>query len=148
MISFENLSADIKGFYCPGLITSQCIQKLIKIPFPKGMIYSFADPIKLIVGNDLMVIHDFLTKIQREGSVLGYRRLLPLISITVNPFYPKYRYESDNYEPSYVNKEQLLENVATLANVPVFDIVNDNCIDLAKIILDYEKLGEHREQSL
>ena len=139
LISFENLSDDTAGFYCPGLITSQCLQKLTKIPFPKGMIYSFANPIKLIVGNDLMVIHDFLTKLQQEGSVLGYKQLLPLIGITVNPFYPKYRFESHNYESYYVNKEELLENVATLANVPVFDIVNDNCADLAKIIINYEK---------
>ena len=60
------------------------------------------------------------------------------MAITVNPFYPKYRYELDNYECAYVDKGQLLEQVASFANVPVFDIVNDNCTDLAKIIYNAE----------
>ncbi len=136
---FENLSNDAVGLYCPGLITSQCLQKLIKIPFPSGMTYFFADPIKLIVGNDLRVTHDFLTKVQQDRSDVGYKRCLPLISVTVNPFYPKYRYESEDYESAYIDKTQLLEQVITLVNVPVFDIVNDNCTDLAKIIFNTEK---------
>lgn len=91
------------------------------------------------MGNDLRVTHDFLTKVQQEGSVLVYKHILPLMSITVNPFYPKYRYKSDNYKTAYIDKGQLLEEVASLANVPVFDIVNDSCTNLAKIIFDTEK---------
>ncbi len=135
---FENLASAAVGLYCPGLITTQCLQKLIKIPFPKEMTCIFADPIKLIVGNNLMVTHDFLTKLQLEGSIVGYRHVLPLMAITVNPFYPIYRYITDNYESAYIEKEQLLEQVSSYANVPVFDIVNDNCTDLAKIIYNAE----------
>ncbi len=135
---FESLSSAAVGLYCPGLITTQCLQKLIKMPFPQGMTFIFSDPVKLIVGNDLMVAHDFLSKLQLEGASLGYKRLLPLMAITVNPFYPKYRYESDNYESAFIDKGQLLEQVSSFANVPVFDIVDDNCTDLAKIIVNKE----------
>lgn len=137
--AIDNHSSDVRGLYCPGLITTQCLQKLGEIPFSRGMTYIFSDPIKLIVGNDLKVTHDFLTKVQQEGAVLGYKRMLPLIAVTVNPFYPKYRYESGNYEMAYIDKGRLLEEVISAANVPVFDIVQDSCTNLAKIIFDTGK---------
>ena len=137
--SFYNHSSDVRGLYCPGLITTQCLQKLGEIPFSRGMTYIFSDPIKLIVGNDLKVTHDFLTTVQQEGSALGYKQMIPLMAITVNPFYPKYRYESGNYETAYIDKGQLLEEVTSIANVPVFDIVQDSCTNLAKIIFDTGK---------
>lgn len=132
---FRDVSSFAAGLYCPGVIMPGCLKRLMDFPFSKGMQYIFSDPTKLILGNDVAMVHDFLEwTTLKEGSV-SYKKALPLVAITVNPFYPNFRYETNNYEPAFVDREKLLTHVSALISVPVLDVVSDGCEQLAKIIL-------------
>ncbi len=128
-------AARAAGFYCPGVIMPQCLKKLMQMPFPDSTNYVFADPIKTIIGNDLELVHDFLAEIDRRGGVFRYKRAVPLLAVTVNPYYPKFRYETNNYEPAFVDRDSLLANVAAKIDVPAFDIVAEGCEKLAETVV-------------
>lgn len=132
------------GFYCPGVVMPLCLPELLQMPFPAGATYVFADPPKLIVGGDLAAAHNFLEALSNKGGRVGYRRLLPLLAVTVNPFYPRYRYETHQYQPAYVDKEQLLFRVSTLADLPVFNVVAQGGEKLAWMVQVFaQKLARH-----
>jgi hypothetical protein len=126
------------GFYCPGLITSTCLRRLLEIPFASEMICVLQDPTKILIANEPRLVHEFLHKLRKMGSSVVYCNPLPLLAITVNPFYPQYRYETNNYEPAYVERLELKQRVAEASNVPVFDVVQDDCTDLVKVLLSFD----------
>lgn len=123
------------GFYCPGLITSSCLKRLIEIPFSSTMDWVLQDPTKVLIPNEPSLIHKFLLSIRQTGGSVTYRNPLPLLAITVNPFYPQYRYETNNYEPAFVERIELKQKVTEAAKVPVFDVVQDDCLGLAEVII-------------
>ncbi|ODA39679.1 hypothetical protein [Desulfosporosinus sp. BG] len=131
----ERVAQQAVGLYCPGLITPSCLRRLMEIPFAPAMLWVMQDPTKILIANEPSLIHGFLLKIREAGSSVVYRKPLPLLAITVNPFYPQYRYETDNYEPAYVERSELKELVAKAAKIPVFDVVQDDCLGLASVIL-------------
>ena len=109
----------------------------MEIPFPSAMVWVLQDPTKVLIANEPGLIHGFLLKLREAGSTVVYRNPLPLLAITVNPFYPQYRYETNNYEPAYVERTELKQSVADAAKVPVFDVVQDDCLGLANVILSF-----------
>ncbi|MGB9802461.1 hypothetical protein [Desulfofundulus sp.] len=122
------------GFYCPGVIAPDCLKQLLKMPFPPGTTFIFADPVKLIIsGNPASAVH-FIEAVLARGGAVGYRRSLPLVAVTINPFYPSYRYETGDYRPAYVDGEKLFREVSALAGVPVFDVVARGGEGLASLL--------------
>lgn len=136
----ERVAQQAVGFYCPGLITPSCLRRLMEIPFASEMLWVLQDPTKILIANEPSFIHGFLVKLREAGSSVVYRNPLPLLAITVNPFYPQYRYETNNYEPAYIERSELKQQVAEAAKVPVFDVVQDDCLGLANVILYYQKV--------
>ncbi|NLZ54972.1 MAG: hypothetical protein GX892_17865 [Thermoanaerobacteraceae bacterium] len=57
------------------------------------------------------------------------------MAITVNPFYPKYRFDKNSYEPGYVNREELLEKMRDAIRIPVIDIKQEGAANLLQNIL-------------
>lgn len=129
-----NAAGEAAGFFCPGVMLPPCLKQLTQLPFPPGLTYIFSDPTKIIIGHDLVIAHDFLDKISNRGGVVSYRRKLPLLAVTINPFYPQFRYETGDYQTAYVDREQLLKCVSERSEVPVFDVVVHGCEKLAEIL--------------
>ena len=127
-------AAKLKGFLCPGLITTACLRALKEMPLAGGSVFVFADPVKPIVGCDWVLTHEFLTKLEEIHAKVAYLNPLPLLAVTVNPFYPQFRYEANVYEPAFIDDEKLQQRVQEMAEVPVFDIVKQNCAGLAELI--------------
>ena len=133
----ERVAKQAVGFYCPGLITTSSLKRLMEIPFAPEMVWVLQDPTKILIANEPGLIHGFLRKIREVRSSVVYRNPLPLLAITVNPFYPRYRYETNNYESAYVERSELKQHVAEATKVPVFDVVQDDCLELAKVIMSF-----------
>lgn len=122
------------GLYCPGLVSSGCLELLGEMPFPRGMTFVFEDPVKLILSGSVGASLCFYKKVAQRGGRVGYRKRLPLAAVTVNPFYPCYRYKTDDYCPAYVDRDLLVSKVSGFVNVPVFDVVRDGPEGLAAAI--------------
>jgi hypothetical protein len=130
----SGLMAEAAGFYCPGVVSLQCLALLSELPVTPGMKYIFEDPVKLMLSGDVVAAHRFVEKVIKQGGRTGYRRLLPLVAVTVNPFYPSYRYGTHDYQPAYIDRELLLSGIRRSTEVPVFDVVTEGPEGLAGIM--------------
>jgi len=61
-------------------------------------------------------------------------KTIPILAITVNPFYPLYRYENSGYEKGWVNRDKLYNKVKSMVTIPVIDIVREGSDNLFNII--------------
>ena len=61
-------------------------------------------------------------------------KAIPILAITINPFYPLYRYENNRYEKGWVNRDGLYNKIKSMVNIPVIDIVKEGSDNLFNII--------------
>lgn len=135
LIYLDKFIQKAAGFYSRSLITSSCLSWLSDLRFAPGMQIVLQDTAKILTGNKPHLVHDFFHKLQDAGGAVFYRNPLPLLAITVNPFYPRYRYETNDYEAAYVERSELKNCVAAAVDIPVFDVVRDDCKQLVEILL-------------
>ncbi|MFZ5646860.1 MAG: hypothetical protein ACOY30_04480 [Bacillota bacterium] len=136
------------GFYCPGVIASRCLELLGEMPFSPGISFVFEDPVKLLLSGSTITALGLVEKVTAGGGRAGYRRPLPLVAVTVNPFYPCYRYETSDYCPAYVDGEQLLSKIKACLDVPVFDIVREGPEELGRTIKAFASGGGHKDNGV
>ncbi|MGI5859052.1 MAG: hypothetical protein ACOX8P_07005 [Tepidanaerobacteraceae bacterium] len=94
------------------------------------------DPIKLITGGNPETLINEIKKIKFNGGNVKTLKNLPLLAITVNPFYPKYRFDIDSYEPGYIDREELVDKMRASVDVPIIDIKHEGSLRLLKSILN------------
>ncbi|MFZ5634766.1 MAG: hypothetical protein ACOY40_18225 [Bacillota bacterium] len=129
------------GLYCPGVVSGQCLELLGDLPFAGGMQFVFADPVKIMLSGNVIAAHRFVEKVLKKGGRVGYLRPLPLIAVTVNPFYPNYRYGTRDYQPAFVNRELLLSRIREAVDIPAFDVVFEGPEKLARAIELFAKIA-------
>ncbi len=128
---------DIGTVFIPALISEYALKKLNdgldKLWANKTLVIK--DPIKLITGGNPEILLKEINKIKFNGGNVRTLKNLPLLAITVNPFYPKYRFDKNSYEPGYIDREKLLEKMRTSVNIPVIDIKHEGPLKLLETIL-------------
>lgn len=128
------LFRDAAGLYCPGVVSKRCLDLFGDLPVAPGMMYAFEDPVKIMLSGDVVAAHRFVEKVINKGGRVGYRRPLELVAVTVNPFYPSYRYGTHDYQPAFVDGELLLSRIRASTGTPVFDVVRDGPEELARVL--------------
>jgi len=83
----------------------------------------FPNPIKILISGDVNRIHASLNTLTSSGAHWGIAKPIKPIAMTINPFYPRLRYNSKGYDPAYVDRELLYESISTHINIPCFDVV-------------------------
>ena len=84
----------------------------------------FSDSIKLMLSGEAARTCGLLKRLRENGAEVGLARPSNLAAITVNPYYPKYRYDLKEYEATYVDRDELLRRLSGCVEpVPCFDVV-------------------------
>jgi hypothetical protein len=106
----------------PGALSIACLRLLWQRleGHPANVVLVMADPLRLLISGEPLVVQESLSQIPKGR--LQVLRQLPLIAITVNPFYPRYRWRTRDYRPAYVDAVLLQERIAEAADVPVIDV--------------------------
>ena len=111
--------------YIPGIIGEAAFEQLaacwIKL-HQRGQLI-FADPIKLLVAGKAACFCELIDNLAGGGVQTGVLKPLPLLAVTVNPFYPQYRMESDSYHPAYVDFHRLQVALRNELATPVYNVV-------------------------
>jgi hypothetical protein len=132
----NRLNEETQLIYIPGVLTefalSELIKKEVKLLKSKNIIIS--NPTHLLVGGNTISLMDTLLKIKKLGINLKIIKTIPILAITVNPFYLLYRYENSRYEKGWVNREELYNKVKSVVTIPVIDIVKEGGNGLFNII--------------
>lgn len=128
---------DTRIIFIPALIAESALKQLNdgmgKLWANRTLVIK--DSIKLLTGGEPENLLNEINRIKENGGNVKTLRKLPLLAITVNPFYPKYRFEKDMYEPGYIDKHELLEKMRKAVKVPVIDIKHEGATTLLNTLL-------------
>ena len=123
----NRLNEETQLIFIPGVLTEFALNELIKkeVKLLKEKNIIIPNPTHLLVGSNTIFLMDTLLKIKKLRINLKIIKTIPILAITVNPFYPLYRYENSRYEKSWVNREELYNKVKSVVSIPVIDIVRE-----------------------
>ena len=125
-VGFTGL-ADIKPF-------SRVVEMLRHCsPLPSLL---FHDPVKLMLCGDPVKMSLLLREYSEKGGKVGVRFPLPLLAVTVNPFYPLYNQANGEYTCAMLDPVSLCRAFASVLKAPVIDVVRQGGELLAGIIFN------------
>ncbi|MFZ5946300.1 MAG: hypothetical protein ACOYVD_19595 [Bacillota bacterium] len=136
----ENLKKRDKVFINGIISTSYFDYLSAKDSLIKDKHLVFSDPIKLLVCGEISTISKILFKLKEKGLHIGVKKSIQIIAITVNPYYPQFRFTSDDYTEAFVDKELLYSEIAKNIDVPVYDVVKEGGAGIYQDILNYAKV--------
>lgn len=96
----------------------------------------FTDSIKLLLSGEAGATLRLIAGLEPKGMRVGVSANLNLAAVTVNPYYPRYRYDSKEYEATYVDKDELLSRLSAGLTVPVFDVVRQGGRGIYEALLE------------
>lgn len=131
--------------YIPGVVGERALRALADglAARPRPLLLAFADPVKLLVSGDPVTYYDLLAAAEKGGAVAGVVRRVPLLAVTINPFYPEYRVETKGYKPAFVDFVRLEVAIRGSVQVPVYNVVKQGAKGLADIVLAAARRWEH-----
>lgn len=123
--------------FVPGIIGEGAIERLLLLfkHHEKRLILAFADPTKLLVTGNARLF-EILTGILPElGVFVGVVKQIPMLAVTVNPFYSEYRYETKTYQPAYVDAIRLQLAIQRGLRAPVYNVMKQGAGKLVEVLL-------------
>ncbi len=129
---------ECEEIYIPGIIPDNVLKKIIykyHLLF-QGKTIIINNPIFLLIGSrDIGHLKDLIGDTLNRGIKLKVLHRLPILAITINPFYPKYnRFGKDRYKAAYIDEGQLYQKMKKRIPFPVINIKGEDSTKLAMII--------------
>jgi len=129
---------ECEEIYIPGIISDTVLKKIINkyyLLFQRKTII-INNPAFLLVGSRYIgYLKDIIDDILSRGIKLKTLYKLPILAVTINPFYPKYsRFGKDSYEAAYIDEEQLYQKMKKEVPFPVINIKGEGSTKLEMII--------------
>lgn len=124
--------------YVPGVVNSSCLSELLRLGGSRlqGKHLVVHDSIKLAVGQDPITLLESLDQLHQIGCRVSAVRQLPILALTVNPFYPAFRFQNQSYEEAFVDRSLLLDRMRSALHTPVFDVKCDDGEGLFRVLHD------------
>ena len=124
--------------YIPGIIQDKILQKISKKYFKlfQGKTILIDNPILLLVGTqDVSCLKNLLDDLLNRDIAIKTITTIPVLAVTINPFYPKYsRFGKENYEMAYVDSNLLYQKMQRRVDFPIINVREDENIKLITII--------------
>lgn len=129
------------ALFVPGIIGEQALARLVasRQAFQSLRFLALINPVKLLAMGNPIEYHAQLLQWSSEGLSIGVLRRIPLLAVTVNPFYPEYRYETSSYQPAYVDPNRLQLAMENALGRPVYNIVRQGIDDIVELVLSSQK---------
>jgi hypothetical protein len=127
----------IEKLVIPGACYPNCLQELLMSIHTSetGLELVLGNPLNLIASGDPLIWVDVLSKWKFRGVRLKYLDQIPILFLTINPFYPRYDPERYSYQPAYVDKDLfLIKMKAALKDFPVLNMMDSQTQDIFELI--------------
>ena len=130
-----------RGLLVPGIISECALDLLLtSLPAARGLKYLVMNhPIKLLAVGNPISYYAKLVQLGELAITVGVLRRIPLLAVTINPFYPEYRYETTSYQPSYVDPLRLKLSMENALGRPVYNVVRDGIDEIVDLVLSSRK---------
>lgn len=92
-------------------------------------------PVALLPIGEILETSRLLGGMAEQGMKIATAQQMKLLAVTVNPYYPRYRYNREDYEPDYVDRATLYSAIRASTSAPVFNVVEQGAggiLDLIK----------------
>jgi hypothetical protein len=131
--------------YVPGIIGERALKLLADklARQPRQFFLTVDSPIKLLVSGNPTLYYQLLQEIEKSGVIAGVVNRVPLLAITINPFFPEYRMDTKDYKPASVDFVRLQVSIQNSVEVPVFNVVRQGAKELVDIIMASAKRWEY-----
>ena len=126
---------DLRQISIPGAVASSPLQWIIDTaPGLKNVVFFFRSPAMLLAGGKPLVVFEILQTLAQKGAKIVYQSPLPILAVTINPFYPKQKGRRGLFEPAYVDENQMMEKFKDALSLPVFNIMKQGDRSLFDLI--------------
>lgn len=134
----ERIQPGIEAVAIKGIIGSDAFEALLEKGGQKlqGVTFVFQDPIKILVSGLPMDLQRWLKGLEDMGAKVAVLRQVKLKLITINPFYPRYRYSTHDYEAAYVDKVKLKERFLELVKAPVVNVLDETEEEIFRRVME------------
>ena len=103
-----------------GLLSGRFLNDIVGNKALYGKRLLFGNPYKLLLAGETNDVFAALEKIKINIEI-GVRKPVNVIAVTVNPYYPKYRYSTKDYEEAFVDKDALLCAIKKSSTAPCYN---------------------------
>lgn len=126
------ISSHISGITISGIIGEGSFQKLLQLGREqlRGKTILLRDPIKVLVAGSPDRMQELIGSLNEAGVNIAVQKKINLLCVTINPFYPRYRYQSRDYEPAYIDKNELKAALTASISVPVVNVLDEGIDEL------------------
>jgi molybdopterin-guanine dinucleotide biosynthesis protein len=145
----EEMAAEMLGRLTPevmdicinGIIGEKGFEALLELGPEKlkGKSIILPDPIKLLVAGSPIDVKGWIDKLKDQEIDIYVKRQVDLRMITINPFYPQYRYASHDYEAAYIDKEALKQAMLAAVTIPVVNVLDVSEGQLLTMAIDHHE---------
>lgn len=132
----QTVIGDGDHIYLPNIISLKAARALYTSLSETGLRVNimFSDTVKLVVMNDAGDLLELINQAYSRGIYTGVLKRVPLLAITINPFYPEYRLDSNSYKPALLDPIRMQQSFVHNIDAPVYNTVKSGAQRLVDTI--------------
>lgn len=142
VLSEESLNTFLSAFamadtvIVEGLLSGRFLDAIAKNRELRGKRLLFDSAFKLLLAGEINQTWAAICEME-QSSEIGVQKPVNVIAETVNPYYPKYRYTTGDYEAAFVDKAALRGAIGSSIHLPCYDVFADGVNGLFTDVLNY-----------
>lgn len=140
----ERVKETTTAIFIPGVVTAPCLAELIERIGPRwpGKTLVFSSMLHILAFGRPQEYRRLLAGVEAYGGSVAVCRPLPLLAVTVNPFYPDPGGGGRIMHPAYVDAIALEQAVREKVPVPVIDVARSGAGRLWEVVVSLlRKMG-------
>jgi hypothetical protein len=132
----ERVTQATSDIFIPGIATERCLEELIDGlgPLWPGKSLVFSSILHLLAFGRPQAFRGLLAAVRGYGGSVAVCRRLPLLAVTVNPFYPDCSGGRQAMRPAYVDAIALEKAVRDKVAAPVIDVARSGAGRLWELV--------------
>jgi len=134
-IVLEEINKGAKEVIIPGIVSQKPLGVIAKhLSGLKDKIrFVFSNPTSLLVAGEPLTIKKLLNSLSENNVAISYTHNLPILAVTMNPFYPKLGRRRGDFQPAYVNVNKMHNIFNDTLPIPVINIYKEGAGELFDI---------------
>jgi len=134
-IVLEEINKGAKEIIIPGIVSQKPLGMIAKhLSGLKDKIrFVFSNPTSLLVAGGPLAIKKILNSLSENNVAISYTHNLPILAVTMNPFYPKLGRRRGDFQPAYVNVDKMHNIFNDTLSIPVINIYKEGASELFDI---------------
>jgi len=131
----EEINKGAKEIIVPGIVSQKPLGMIAKhlLGLRDKIRFVFSNPTSLLVAGEPLTIKKLLNFLSGHNVAISYIHNLPILAVTINPFYPKLGRRRGDFQPAYVDADKMHNIFNDTLPIPVINIYKEGASELFDI---------------